>query len=438
MDQQADFDLVLTGGVIVTMDPAQPMIASGFLAVKDETIAAIGADDSTEGKQAAEQAKRVIHTEGKVLVPGLINAHSHLAMTLFRGFAEDLVLQRWLEKIWKYELSMLNEEAIHAGSSLAFAELLRSGVTCVHDMYWHYMETINLAEEIGFRLVSGPPFTTIGDFDFEEMLSTGRQVLEDLRGYNYILPVMQAHSTYTTSPEMMREVYKLKMEYGVPFTTHASENQQEVEEVQSQFGKTPIELLEEYGLLDDRTVLAHCVVLRDDEIQMLADSGTHVAHCPESNLKLGSGIARISDMLEAGVSLCLGTDGPASNNDLDLLSELRTAALLQKGRTRNPEVFTTSEAMQMVTINGARAYGAESFLGSLEVGKNADIVVIDLDQTHMTPVHDICANLIYSVNKADVEMVLINGDIKLEDGVVTCLDEDKAKAEVRSIAGRFV
>ncbi|MBN1265144.1 MAG: amidohydrolase [Anaerolineales bacterium] len=438
MGKQSGYDLVLTGGAIVTMDSDRKLVENGFLAVKEDRIAALGPADTEEAAQAASLAKRVIRTEGKVLVPGLINAHSHLAMTLFRGFAEDLVLQRWLEKIWKYELTMLDEAAIRAGSSLAFAELLRCGVTCAHDMYWHYMETINLAEEIGFRLVSGPSFTTIGDFDFDQMLLTGRCVLEDLEGYDFILPVMQAHSTYTTSAAMMGEVLKLKQEYGVPFTTHASENRQEVDDVLARFGKTPIQLLDEYGLLDDRTILAHCVELQDEEIQLLADTGTHVAHCPESNLKLGSGIARIADMLEAGVSVCLGTDGPASNNDLDLLGELRTAALLQKGFTRNPEVFTTTQAMEMVTVNGARAYGAESFLGSLEVGKKADVVVINLEQTHMTPLHDICANLIYSVNKYDVETVLINGDIKLEDGVVTCLDEEEAKAEVRAVAGRFV
>jgi len=435
MDPSIAYDLVLTGGDIVTMDTERRILKNGSLGITGERITFLdqGADPAITAR-----AQRVIRADGCVIIPGLINAHSHLAMTLFRGFMEDLLLHRWLEKVWKYELSMLDEAAIRAGSALAFAELVRSGVTCVHDMYWHYMTTIDLAEEYGFRLISGPSFTTVGDFDFNEMLANGRRELRDLKTYRYILPSMQAHSTYTTSAEMMARVLELKQEFAVPFTTHASENQQEVDEVRAQFGRTPIELLDDYHLLDDRTVLAHCVRLDDHEIELLAQTGTHVAHCPESNLKLGSGIARIADMLEAGVSVCIGTDGPASNNDLDLLSELRTAALLQKGVNCNPEVFTTMQAMEIATINGARAFGAGSELGSLEVGKQADLVVVNFDRTHLTPVHDIYANLVYSVNKADIEMVLIHGEIKLENGELTFMDEEQVKSDVRAVASRFV
>lgn len=435
MSGQSEYDIVFTDAAIVTMDPDRRILTSGTLAVQGNRIAAV---QSGEAEDLTARADRVIDAAGRVLIPGLVNAHSHLAMTLFRGFVEDLLLHSWLEKVWKYELSMLDAAAVRAGSALAFAELVRSGVTCVHDMYWHYMETIDLAEEIGFRLVSGPSFTTLGDFDFQEMLQRGRRELEQLQSYSYVEPVVQAHSTYTTSQEMMHRVCDLKHEYNVPFTTHASENQREVDEVRSQFGKTPIELLEEYRLLDDRTVLAHCVVLDDHEISMLADSGTHVAHCPESNLKLGSGIARIAEMQDAGVSLCIGTDGPASNNDLDLLGELRTAALLQKGFQRNPQVFTTAQAMEMVTINGARAYGMDHLTGSLEVGKRADIVMLDFNSSRLTPLHDICAHLVYSVSSSDVEMVLIDGKSMLENGELTFMDEQKVRADVRAVASRFV
>ncbi len=375
--------------------------------------------------------------EGKVIIPGLINAHSHIAMTLFRGFVEDLVLGKWLERVWKYELTALNADSVRAGAKLAFAEMIRSGVTCVHDMYWHYMATIDLAEEVGFRLINGTPFTAIGDPDFDEMTATARVVFEKLKNYHFIIPVIQAHSTYTTTPEMMKIVYELKQEYGMPFTTHASENQAEVDDVRAQFGKTPVELLADYQLLDRGTVLAHCVKLQDHEIAMLSESGTSVAHCPESNLKLGSGIARIADMIGAGVNVCIGTDGAASNNDMDLLGEIRTAALLQKGYNENPELLTTMQAMQMATINGAKAYGMDKDLGSLEPGKRADIVIIDFDKSHLTPCHDVLAHLVYAVNKADVDTVFIDGKIHLENGALLTLDEDAIIAEARAIGEQF-
>ena len=228
-------------------------------------------------------------------------------------------------------------------------------MTCAHDMYFHYMATIDLAEEVGFRLLSGTPFTSIGDPDIGEMYQTAHQVFTNLKQYNFVTPVIQAHSTYTTTAEMMHMVYELKQEYELPFTTHASENQAEVDLVLKQFGKRPVELLQEYNLLDSDTVLAHCVKLKDHEIALLAESNANVAHCPESNLKLGSGIARIADMIQAGVNVCIGTDGAASNNDLDLLSEMRTAALLQKGYNENPEVLTSIQTLEMATINGAKA-----------------------------------------------------------------------------------
>lgn len=434
MSSTQNYDLLITGGTIVTMDSQRRVIEGGAIAIQGNSITNIflAAD-----KPQNMQAKRVIDAHNKVIIPGLINAHSHIAMTLFRGFVEDLVLFKWLERVWQYELTILNEDSVRAGSQLAIAEMIRSGVTCVHDMYWHYMAVIDLAEEVGYRLISGPPLTTIGDPDFNEIIQTTHNVLEQIKDYKFVIPIVQAHSTYTTSPEMMGKVREFKQEYQVPFTTHASENQTEVDDVREQFGKTPIELLQSYELLDDSTVLAHCVKLQDHEIALLSESGTSVAHCPESNLKIGAGIARIADMIEAGVNVCIGTDGAASNNDLDLLGEVRTAALLQKGLNENPELLTTMQAMEMATINGAKAYGLNDRLGSLEPGKRADLVIIDFDKSHLTPCHDVYAHLVYAVNKADVETVLIDGQIHLEDGELITLDEEAIKAEVNQIADRF-
>jgi 5-methylthioadenosine/S-adenosylhomocysteine deaminase len=435
METNHPYDLLITGGKIITMDPKRRIIDNGAIAVSGNRIQQIF---SVNDLPAHEQARKTINATGKVIIPGLINAHSHIAMTLFRGFVEDLVLDKWLNRVWQYELTALSADNVRAGSKLAFAEMLHNGVTCVHDMYWHYMTTIDLAEEVGFRLLSGTPFTAIGDPDIDELIHTARNVFNQLKNYNFVYPIIQAHSTYTTTAEMMHMVYELKHEYGLPFTTHASENQAEVNDVLEKFGKTPIELLQGYNLLDSDTILAHCVKLQDHEITLLAESHTNVAHCPESNLKLGSGIAPIAKMVDAGVNVCMGTDGAASNNDLDLLGEMRTAALLQKGYNENPEVLNTLQVLEMATINGAKAYGLEKDLGSIEPGKRADIVIIDFAKSHLTPCYNVYANLVYSADKADVDTVLIDGKILLENGHLITLDEDAIRAEVRAIGEKFV
>jgi 5-methylthioadenosine/S-adenosylhomocysteine deaminase len=435
VERQITADVVIDGGMILTMNNERQVIEQGVIIISGDSIVNVLPSDQIPTNL---EAKKVINAEGMVVIPGLINAHSHLAMTLFRGLVEDLELNRWLEKVWKYELPSLNEESVRAGSKLALAEMIAGGVTCAHDMYWHYEATMALAEEIGFRLISGPPITGIGEPDFERMVAHARSVLDISKKYHFVHPVIQAHSTYTTTPEMMSAVLELKDEYGVPFTTHASETQSEIETVNDMYGKTPIELLQSYHLLDNKTILAHCVHLNEEEIGMLAESGTHVAHCPESNLKLGSGIARIAEMFAAGVNVCIGTDGAASNNDLDLLGEMKTAALLQKGFYNDPKVLKTIEVLEMATINGARAFGIDHLTGSIEPGKKADIVLLNFMKPHLTPCRDVYANLIYSANKADVDTVLIDGRIQLEAGELIAFDEDALMTDVRSISDKFV
>ncbi|MBE9479805.1 MAG: amidohydrolase [Chloroflexi bacterium] len=435
MEQIKTMDVVIDGGMILTMNDDRQVIEKGGITISGDSIVHVLPSDQLPNNL---EVKKVINAEGMVVIPGLINAHSHLAMTLFRGLVEDLDLISWLEKVWKYELPSLNEASVRAGSKLALAEMIAGGVTCAHDMYWHYEATMALSEEIGFRLISGPPITGIGEPDFESMVAQARSVLDISKKYHFVHPVIQAHSTYTTTSEMMNAVLELKDEYGVPFTTHASETQSEIETVNDMYGKTPIELIQSYNLLDDKTILAHCVHINDEEIEMLAESGTHVAHCPESNLKLGSGIARIAEMFAAGINICLGTDGAASNNDLDLLGEMRTAALLQKGFYNDPKVLKTIEVLEMATINGAKAYGIDHLTGSIEPGKKADIVLLDFQKPHLTPCKDAYANLIYSATKADVDTVLIDGRIQMEGGELIAFEEDVLMAEVRSISEKFV
>jgi 5-methylthioadenosine/S-adenosylhomocysteine deaminase len=434
MDPTNEVDLIIDGPTIITMDRDRRIIQRGVIAVLGDRIVQILPSDAVPAEYTA---KRVIRADGMVAIPGLINAHSHLAMTLFRGLAEDLPLDRWLDKVWEYELSILDESAVCTGFMLALAEMIRSGVTCAHDMYWNFDATMALAEKVGYRLISGPPMTDIGDIDPASMLAQARTTLEGMNSFQYVYPVIQAHSVYTTSPEMMREVMKLKQEFGVPFTTHASETQSEVQTSLDQYGMTPIELLRSYELLDDKSILAHCVHVRDDEIEIFQQCKSHVVHCPESNLKLGSGIAPVAKMLAAGINVCVGTDGAASNNDLDMLSELRTAALLQKGVRQDPESLTTLEVVEMATINAARAYDLDQSVGSLELGKQADIVLLGFQKPHLTPAHNIYANLIYAANKADVEVVIIGGKIHLEKGELTVIDEEKAIEDARTVSEKF-
>ncbi len=240
-------DIMIQGATIVTMDAGRRLIEAGVILIAgDRLVAVLPASELPAG----QRAKITLQADGMVAIPGLINAHSHLAMTLFRGFVEDVDLQVWLERVWKYELSVLDAGGVRAGSRLAFAEMIRGGVTCAHDMYWHYLTTMQAADEIGFRLISGPPITGIGGPDFDEMVAKARSVLEGMADYRYTIPVIQAHSTYTTDQRMMDTVRAFKAEYGVPFTTHASENRAEVAQVSAQYGMTPIELLDHYQLLD--------------------------------------------------------------------------------------------------------------------------------------------------------------------------------------------
>ncbi len=427
-------DLCISGGTVIPMDPERRILPDGAVYTRADRILAVGEAAELEN---AYQAESTISAKGMVVLPGLINAHSHLAMTLFRGFVEDLVLQKWLERVWEYELNKLDAAAVRAGSRLALVEMIKGGMTCAHDMYWHFRETMSLAEQVGFRLLSGPPITRLGDQDFDEMFQNARDTLAWLGELEFVYPVLQTHSTYTASEKMLDTVREFKEEYGISFATHASENQAEVDSVRERYGKSPIAVLHEHGLLDEYTVLAHCVKVDQEELDLLSETGTNVAHCPESNLKLGSGIAPVAGMLERGINVCLGTDGAASNNDLNILGELRTAALLQKGVNHDPEALNTMQALEMVTINGARAYHLDAEIGSLEAGKKADLVLIDLDQPHLTPNHDPAANLIYAAAKTDVDTVIINGKVQLRGGQLTGLDEEAVKAEVRAIDNLF-
>jgi 5-methylthioadenosine/S-adenosylhomocysteine deaminase len=387
-----------------------------------------------EASQAFTPAYR-LDLGGKVVLPGLVNTHGHWAMTLFRGLVDDRPLEAWLETIWKVERTFTTPESVMAGSQLAILEMIRSGTTCAADMYWQFRTTTEAARQAGFRIVNGPAFTEIAGFQAQQVEYQGAlDYLDRYRDDPLVQLCIQTHSTYMTSAKDLETARRLMEERDLLFITHASESKAEVATVREKYGKTPVEVLDMAGLLGKRTLLAHCVHLSDSEIERLAETGTSVAHCPTSNLKLSSGVARVADMLSAGVNVALGTDGPASNNDLNLFQEAQLAALIQKGVTGNPTVLPAEKVVAMLTIDGARAVGLEDRLGSLEAGKLADMTVLDFDSANLTPCYDLYSQLVYAVSAGDVCHVMINGKLVMQDRQMLTLDETAVKAEVRRIA----
>lgn len=425
-------DTLFTGGTLVTMDANRSIIEDGAAAVTDSRIVWVGKASEAEQFLPA----RRIDISGKVLAPGMVNAHGHWAMTLFRGLVDDRPLEDWLNTIWKVEGAFTSPQNVVAGANLAMIEMIRSGTTCAADMYWQFRETTEAARQAGFRMVNGPSFTEITGFKGQRSTTFDSAIdyLDRYQNDPLIHLCIQTHSTYTTNLEMLEDARRLAEERGLLFITHASESRAEVATVREKYGKSPIEVLDAAGLLGAHTLLAHCVHLTDEEIRRLAETGTSVAHCPSSNLKLASGIARVAELVKAGVNVSIGTDGAASNNDLDLFHEAQLAALVQKGITGDPTVLPAEKVFAMLTIDGARAVGLAQRLGSLEAGKLADMMVLDFNSPNLTPCYDIYSHLVYAVSAADVSDVMVNGKMLMRERALLTLDEAAIKAQVRGIA----
>jgi len=436
MTQSRKVDFLLLGGTIVTMNQNRQIIDSGAIAVDDSKIIWIGPRDQLAANQFAPL--QTIDLEGKVIIPGLINTHGHWAMTVFRGLADDLALEAWLNSIWKVEAAVVSPEMVCAGAQLAMIEMIRSGTTCAADMYWYYPESCMAALEAGFRVVNGHSFAAIPGFERREAdVKQAINFIDRFQGNELVHACIQAHSTYTTDQQMLEDIAQIMQDKDVVFITHASESLGELEQVRQKYGKTPIEVLDSVGLLGEKTLLAHCVHLSDAEIERLAETHTSVSHCPSSNLKLSSGIARVADLIRAGVNVAFGTDGAASNNDLDLFHEAQLAALVQKGVSGDPTVLPAEKVFAMLTIDGARALGLEKIIGSLEVGKQADLAVIDFNAANLTPCYNIYSHLIYAVSATDVKYTMINGRMVMAERELLTLEEDRVRKTVCQLAERI-
>lgn len=399
------------------------------LLIKDDLIAEI-ADEIDEGK-----AGKIIDAEGKILLPGLINTHTHLSMTLFRGLADDLSLDSWLnDHIWPMEAN-LNGDYCYIGALLGAVELIKSGTTTFSDMYFYMEDVARAVDDAGIRAVLSYGMIDFGDAERRE--NEIRENLELFKACNgmadgRIKVFLGPHSPYTASEELLVKVRELADEYNMGIHIHVSETQKEINDSMEERGIRPFEYLEKIGLLGPDVVAAHCVWLSDEEIEIIKKHDVKVSHNPCSNMKLASGVAPVSKLMEKGVCVSIGTDGASSNNNLDLIEELKTASLLQKVSTLDPKVVSSDEAIQMATIRGAEALGLDSQIGSIEVGKKADLILIDTNAANMTPdSSNITSNIVYSANGSNVDTTICNGKILMENKKLTVLDEDEIFAKAR-------
>jgi len=363
---------------------------------------------------------------GHVLIPGLVNAHTHTSMSLLRGLADDMPLMTWLNNhIWPAEQRWVSEEFVADGTRLAIAEMLRGGITCFNDMYFFPDITGHVSAAAGMRAVVGLiliDFPSAWAGEANEYLQRGLAVHDQFRNSNLINTVFAPHAPYSVSDAPLQQMRTLSDELEIPVHMHVHETRDEIKQSLAQHGTRPLQRLTDLGLVSPSLIAVHMTQLEDEELQAFAGSGAHVVHCPESNLKLASGFCPVTDLMQAGVNVALGTDGAASNNDLNMFSEMRTAALLAKGVTKDASALPACDALRMATINGARALGMEAEIGSLEVGKAADICAVDLSHLETQPVYHPVSQLVYATGRDKVSDVWIAGRHLLRSGQLTTLD----------------
>ncbi len=428
--------LLITGALMVPVDEDRPSFFNGDLLVEDGEIAAVS--ELPERIEAAAADVRVIDGSRLILMPGLVNTHGHAAMVLFRGFADDLPLNHWLEqKIWPLE-EHLTADDIYWGTMLSIVEMIKGGTTTFADMYFFMNQVAEAVGESGIRAVLTRGLVGVGDnsaVSFQE----GEQLYRDWhgRGAGRISITLGPHAPYTCPPDFIKEVMAAADRLQVPLQIHLAETAGEVEACRQEHGCSPIQLMDRLGLFQHKVTAAHCVHLDDDDIAIMAQKQVCVAHNPGSNLKLGSGVAPVSKLLDAGVTVGLGTDGAASNNNLDMFEEMRLAALLAKGIHQDPTLIPAGKALKMATADGAEALFLKN-LGKLKEGCKADIIGISRDLPHSVPLHNPVAYLVYAAGAADVRLVMVDGELLLEKGEFLYLDEEKIQAEAARCAMRLI
>ena len=410
----------------------------GFFTRKTEVYIAEGKITGIDKPPDGFTANRTIDGTGKLLIPGFINSHTHVPMTILRNTADDLKFHDWLfGRILPLE-DKLTPEDCYWGTQLGIMEMLRTGTTCFLDMYFNIDEVARAVYDTKMRAVlSCSVMNSVEGVDGEALLKEAVELITRWRGKGNLDLMLAPHAAYTCDPEYQRLVAKTAKELDVGIHTHISESVREVEDIDAQYGKSPVALMAETGLLTKRTIAAHCVHLSDADILTLAEYGVHVAHNPISNLKLANGVAPVPKLRAAGVNVCLGTDGTASNNTLNMFGELKQVCVLHKGISGDPEAITASEGLELATSNGARALGLDEVIGKLEVGYDADLVLLSLDHPNMQPQNDLVSALTYAASGHEVELTMVKGEVLYENGTFPTIDTERVYQEVEQICKKI-
>jgi 5-methylthioadenosine/S-adenosylhomocysteine deaminase len=428
---------IVAGGTVVTVDGAANTYAPGAVAIDGTTIVAVGPAAEVAARFTASEQ---INAAGSIVIPGLINTHGHAPMVLYRGLADDLRLQEWLEKyIFPAEAKTVSREMVRLGTRLAALEMIQSGTTTYADMYYFEEEIARATKAAGMRGVLGQTIIQFPVADAktpQEALARNEAFIKEFLKDDLIVPAVAPHSPYTLDAKDLLASRALAAKYSVPVLIHVAETEAElINSKKAHSGMSPVAYLQAIGFWGPRTVVKHGVWVDAADIALLRSHDVAVSHNPESNMKLASGIAPVAEYLAAGVTVALGTDGAASNNDLDMFEAMRFAALLHKVKTRDPQVLPAAMALQMATMNGARALGLDKQIGSLEVGKRADLVVVSTAKARMTPIYNPISHLVYAARGDDVQTVIVNGRVLMRDRKMLTLDEPAILAEARTFAG---
>ena len=428
-------DLLIKGGTILTMNPSFEIIEDGQIAIQGNRIISVGHKNDSE--RYSLSAAEIIDASHSLILPGLINCHTHAAMSCFRGLADDLNLHEWLNQyIFPAEEAFVTEEMVYFGTLLSCIEMVRSGTTTFCDGYFFESEAAQAAKDVGMRGIMGEGIFDLPTPDLKnprENIRDAERFIGEWLGDDLITPTLFCHSIYACSSNTLKKAKAITNHHNIPFLIHLSETQEEVRESLKRFEKRPLAYLENLGILDERLIASHVIWVNDEEITLLQKRMAKVVHNPESNMKLASGVAPVPAFLSRGITVGLGTDGCASNNDLDLFREMGMAARLHKVMANDPTVLDARTALTLTTINGAKVIGRDD-IGSLGQGKKADLIIINLDKPHLVPLYNPCSHLVYAASGADVTTTIINGKIIMKDRKILTVDEQEVMREVKNIA----
>lgn len=425
-------DIIIKNGTILTMDITGSVIENGFLCITGDTISHIQSEDKNE-----YQATRVIDASHGLILPGLVNSHTHAAMSLFRGLADDLPLMEWLNNYIFPVESRMDADFVYTGTMLACAEMIMSGTTTFCDMYLFEEEVANAARQAGMRCLVGEvlyDFPSPNYGPIEKGFEYTESMIKKWQSDPLVSIAVEPHSLFTCSPDLLITANDIALRHNVPLIVHLAETLQEIAEIKERYNHSPVEHLQTLGLLGPRLIADHCVHLNQKDIQTIAEHHVKIVHNPESNMKLASGISPVPEMLSQGLTVGLGTDGCASNNNLDLFTEMDMAAKLHKIQSMDPTVMDAITVLRMATIEGAKVLGLDHVTGSLEPGKKADVIILDINKPHLTPMYNPYSHIVYSARGRDVSHSIINGQLVMEDRKLLTIDLDEIMARAREKA----